>query len=282
MSQTVFTSASPPGSGRSFDAWIDIPTMCVFPVTQGFAQNWQAFNEVRCAGTAAAGYSNFNAAFGTPNAGNTKVGLYRGRMCARLSNVGGLIQCNIVPLIQQFQKPPFNITNDGPFVWRYIAVVATGPCAVIANPGDNGLLFQPGVVQSGQVEGGAGFGGRSGFGFFWDGAGIPNWVSHRNLASLAPDEVVPLATVPDNDWHSVEIRITGATQQSDAQVVLVYDGISLIQRNWAAGTLLPDFSSDPNLMQLTCVFMNGNPGFPSNVYMSEFRVMGGPTLSSLF
>jgi hypothetical protein len=235
----------------------------------------------RIAGAQAASVGPVNNAFQSTQLNLMRIGLYRGRMCWRMINTNGaapMVWCNYRASVRQFQKPPFNITSDTNFVWRFVVVVAAGPCA--ANAGfDQGFLFMTAPGQGNGIFSGGG--GVSGFGVYWGPDGRVHWVSHRTLANNFPNEDLVIAPA-DQDWHSIEIRITGATQQADAQLAVVYDGISVVARNWGPGTVLPDFTSDGSLVTLSNQFGNGPLGNPSFLYLSEYRVMSGPTLSSLF
>jgi hypothetical protein len=76
--------------------------------------------------------------------------------------------------------------------------------------------------------------------------------------------------------------MVGATQASPATLQVLFDNVAVITRNWGPGTVLPDYTSDTNLLAFQCILGNGSTGFPAFFYISEFRVMGGPTLASLF
>jgi hypothetical protein len=282
MSLGTFTSASPPGAGRDIEAWIDFDSSARVVANQAFASPPIMYQMTRNAGQQAATVGPQNAAFSSAQLNNMRLGIYRGRVAWRFPNTNGaapILTCQYPTAMRQYQKPPFNITSDGPFVWRYVLVCAAGPCTAQATPFDNGIIFENTTTQSNGIFGTGS--PISGYGVYWGPDGRLHWASHRTLTNSFPDEDIIIAPA-DQDWHSIEFHITGASQQADAQVAVIYDGISLVSRNWAAGTVLPDYSSDANWLNQICTFGNGSLGFPTFLYLSEFRVMAGPTLSSLF
>jgi hypothetical protein len=147
---------------------------------------------------------------------------------------------------------------------------------------DAGFMFTRAQLTTGFSQS-TGAGGITAFGLYWDANGRPTWYSRRTQAVGPPDETIPLPNNPgDQEWHAVEFRIVGATNLADATLALVFDGITVIQRDWSAGTLLPDYSSDPTMVGSCGQLALGGTSFSSALYVSEFRVMGAPNLQSTF
>jgi hypothetical protein len=280
VSYSAFASY-PPGAGRLFDFWVDIP-LGNPQKGQTFANSPAVFSqEVRNAGTASGNYGVPNVAFTPNNLTFFRVGLYKGRICVRAPNTNaaaGQLTCNVFPTVGSFQAPTNSITSDGPLAWRFVTVCAQSGAGAQGNPGDNGFRFHTAGQTKVQIQAG---GIGAGFGVFWDATGTPKWYSNRDALVGGPTETVVIGT-PDEEWHAVELRILSATKQGPATLAVLFDNVQVISRNWGPGTVLPDFTSDVNMNALECVLGNGSLGFPAFFYISEFRVMAGPTLAALF
>lgn len=281
MSFNTFVGASPPGAGRNVEAWIDtVHLLRDSGTTQAFAAAAPPRSLARIGGQAATLVGQPNTAFNT--VGNFQAGLYRGRICYKFTPAGAPnISCIYGPNTQ-FQKPPFNITSDEPYIWRHVAVMATGPCGPQAFPVDAGFMFTRAQLTTGFSQS-TGAGGITAFGLYWDANGRPTWYSRRTQVPGPSDENIPLPNNPgDQDWHAVEFRFVGATSLSDATVALLFDNVTVIQRNWGPGTLLPDYSSDPTMVGSCGQIAIGGTSFSSALYVSEFRVIGAPLFQALF
>jgi hypothetical protein len=282
MSFNTVTSASPPGAGRTIDVEFDITNFMSSnnPVAQAFTQPFVVSAISRDSGQGGAVVVGQNGFTGVAPL-NQQVGLYRGRMCTRWNNVlSGAVYCNY-NLATMFQQSVFNITSDEPLCWRVVAVIATAPVAPAAIPLDNGVMI------SAQFGSAARFTpATTGFGVQYDVTGLPIFVSRRAPGGGLVTLPLPSATVVDNDWHALEFIISGATSQGPAQLSVNWDGVEQVAADWGPGTFLPDYASDPGLICLRAVFLNEGGGASASycpfLYLSRFRVMGGPTLSSLF
>lgn len=287
MSYQDSNTAYPPGSGRTIDLWLDVINSVRLQGGQGFANGFNALSgESRIAGTAGGTVATVAGGFTiTGTVGQIFSGIYKGRPAAKfLSTVNQrCVSCMQGP-ITQFQSPPLNITSDEPTCWRVLGVVAAEGVGAQANPNDNGFCFYitptlgNGLAQAAPVT------PVSGFGVTWQADGFPYWVSRRNLVTLTPpDELIKIpGSAADNEWHAVEFRIVNATLTRPATVDLFFDNVHILQRNWGPGTLLPDFTSDVNMLGLRCQVSNGTNAYTTNFYISLFRVIGGPTMASLF
>jgi hypothetical protein len=212
-------------------------------------------------------------------------GIYKGRPAAKFLSTANqrAISCMQGPMTQ-FQAPLFNITTDEPLCWRVLGVLAVETVGAQATPNDNGFMFTitpyvgNGIAQAAPVT------PVSGFGVCWQADGFPYWVSRRTLTTLTPpDELIKIpGSTADNEWHAIEFRITGAVKGRDATLELLFDNVHVLSRDWGAGTKLPDFTSDTGMLGLRPQVMNGTTAYPTNVYCSLFRVMGGPTMAALF
>lgn len=86
--------------------------------------------------------------------------------------------------------------------------------------------------------------GNAGFGIVGDGAGGWQFVSKKAAGAGVYDEQVPIVwPLARTEWARVDYVLLGATSTGAAAFQLWVDNLLILERSWAAGTLLPDYTA---------------------------------------
>ena len=280
MAKETITSASPPGAGRTLDAYLQM--------TDGTTVSTAA-RSVQAVGrpsTLASGsfFSNLGAA-------GTRV-FSRSRLANNYvpaTGDGTIIAAGIDHRLTRPTNSP--ISEEAGAIRVVVTMKVTGVPAVFPSASgpasDWGICFYGNTNLAGManMQSSAPVNSNAGFSFACNAAGNPVYVTRQTTFSVgAPDEIFVLSAADMTKWCYFDIRFIGATPTSDATLECVLNGQSVLQRNWGAGTLLPTAASiGANFLGAFRPIIGTASGSGiTSLQIAFVRVIKGPTFASLF